>query len=101
MNPWATAVLQEVFEDCFRKQYSLIHRLETNKLRNVSSLFAHLLATDGISWAVLMEIRLTEQDTTSSSRIFVKYLFQVRGSMTVGVRSEVRKPLATCTWQPG
>ena len=27
---------QEVFEDCFRRQYNLIHRLETNKLRNVA-----------------------------------------------------------------
>lgn len=33
-------VYQELFEDCFRKQYSLIHRLETNKLRNVARLFA-------------------------------------------------------------
>lgn len=31
----------------------VIHRLETNKLRNVASLFAHLLATDAISWCAL------------------------------------------------
>lgn len=31
---------QELFEECFRKQYGLIHRLETNKLRNVARLFA-------------------------------------------------------------
>jgi pre-mRNA-splicing factor CWC22 len=67
----------ELFEDCFRKQYALIHRLETNKLRNVAKLFALLLYTDAISWAVLSEIRLTEDDTTSSSRIFIKILFQV------------------------
>ena len=39
--------------------------------------FAHLLATDAISWAVVDHIRLTEDDTTSSSRIFIKHLFQV------------------------
>ena len=68
---------QALFEDCFHKQYALIHRLETNKLRNVAKLFAHLLHTDAISWAVLSDIRLTEDDTTSSSRIFIKILFQV------------------------
>ena len=31
---------QELFEQCFNKQYGLIHRLETNKLRNVARLFA-------------------------------------------------------------
>lgn len=70
---------QATFEDCFAKQYTIIHRLETNKLRNVAKLFAHLLAADAISWGVLSAIRLTEDDTTSSSRIFIKYLFQVRG----------------------
>lgn len=71
--------LQATFEDCFAKQYAIIHRLETNKLRNVAKLFAHLLANDAISWGVLQCIRLTEDDTTSSSRIFIKYLFQVGG----------------------
>ena len=47
------------------------------KLRNVAALFAHLLATDALPWSVLSCIRLTEEDTTSSSRIFIKYLFQV------------------------
>ena len=69
---------QALFEDCFSKQYALIHRLETNKLRNVAKFFAHLLYTDAISWVVLSAIRLTEDDTTSSSRIFVKILFQAR-----------------------
>jgi hypothetical protein len=68
---------QATFEDCFAKQYAIIHRLETNKLRNVAKLFAHLLSVDAISWGVLGCIRLTEDDTTSSSRIFIKYLFQV------------------------
>ena len=48
---------QAMFEDCFRKQYSLIHRLETNKLRNVERLFSHLMSTDAIAWGVLQHIR--------------------------------------------
>lgn len=64
------------FADCFVAQYSMIHRLETNKLRNVAKLFAYLLSTDALPWAILSVIRLTEEDTTSSSRIFIKILFQ-------------------------
>jgi len=70
-------VHQENFEKCFVQQYSMIHRLETNKLRNVAKFFAHLLGTDALPWHVLSYIRLTEEDTTSSSRIFIKILFQV------------------------
>jgi len=64
------------FETIFKDTYDTVHRLDTNKLRNVSKFFAHLLFTDSFSWGVLKCIRLTEQDTTSSSRIFVKILFQ-------------------------
>ncbi|WZZ05610.1 hypothetical protein YC2023_091531 [Brassica napus] len=67
---------QENFEKCFVQQYSMIHRLETNKLRNVAKFFAHLLGIDALPWHVLAYIRLTEEDTTSSSRIFIKILFQ-------------------------
>lgn len=69
-------VYQENFDKCFVQQYSMIHRLETNKLRNVAKFFAHLLGTDALPWNVLAYIRLTEEDTTSSSRIFIKILFQ-------------------------
>ena len=67
---------RSAFEDAFAKQYSTIHRLETNKLRNVAKLFGHLLHTDSFSWAVLGCIHLNEDETTSSSRIFIKILIQ-------------------------
>ncbi|XP_050210729.1 uncharacterized protein LOC126661018 [Mercurialis annua] len=69
-------VYKDSFEECFVQQYSMIHRLETNKIRNVAMMFAHLLATDALSWRVLCYICLNEDDTTSSSRIFLKFLFQ-------------------------
>ena len=69
-------VYQDCFIEAFFQQYETIHRLETNKLRNVAKLFAHLLETDGIPWSVLGIIKITEEDTTSSSRIFIKILFQ-------------------------
>ncbi len=64
------------FEDIFRNAYDTIHRFETCKLRNVAKLFAHMLHTDAIPWTVLSHIRLNENDTTSSSRVFIKILFQ-------------------------
>uniref|UniRef100_A0A668TA12 Pre-mRNA-splicing factor CWC22 homolog n=1 Tax=Oreochromis aureus TaxID=47969 RepID=A0A668TA12_OREAU len=66
----------ESFEAIFSEQYDTIHRLETNKLRNVARLFAHLLYTDSVPWSVLECIKMSEDTTTSSSRIFVKILFQ-------------------------
>ncbi|CAG5122552.1 unnamed protein product [Candidula unifasciata] len=66
----------EPFQRIFMEQYETIHRLETNKVRNVAKFFAHLLHTDAISWGVLSVVKLTEDDTTSASRIFLKILFQ-------------------------
>lgn len=45
------------FEQIFQDSYHTIHRLDTNKLRNVSKFFAHLLFTDSISWEVLSCIK--------------------------------------------
>lgn len=67
---------QDAFQEAFATQYNTIHRLETNKLRNVAKLFGHLLHTDSISWSVLSVIHLNEDETTSSSRIFIKILIQ-------------------------
>ena len=64
------------FDDMFAQQYATVHRLETNKLRNVARFFAHLLSVDALPWSVMAYIQLTEEATTSSSRIFVKILFQ-------------------------
>ncbi|XP_053606485.1 pre-mRNA-splicing factor CWC22 homolog [Plodia interpunctella] len=64
------------FEEIFKDSYSTAHRLDTNRLRNVSKFFAHLLFTDSISWEVLDCVKLNEEDTTSSSRIYIKILFQ-------------------------
>lgn len=69
-------VYKQNFETQFEAQYLKIHRLETNKLRNLAKLFAHLLYTDAIDWTVFKSIKLTEEDTTSSSRIFIKIIFQ-------------------------
>lgn len=68
---WAT-----LLEESFISSYETIHRRETNQLRNVAKFFGHLLSCDALAWNSLSVIRLTEEDTTSSSRIFIKILVQ-------------------------
>src|SRR5277367_1430158 len=67
---------QESFEQAFETYYTTIHRFETNKLRNIAMFFGFLIANDAIGWHVFSAIHLTEEETTSSSRIFIKILFQ-------------------------
>jgi len=69
-------VWNECFETAFENYYTTIHRYETNRLRNIARLFGHLLANDAVSWAVLDCVKINEDDTTSSSRIFVKIMLQ-------------------------
>ena len=64
------------FQEAFGVYFDTIHRYETNKLRNIGRFFGHLIASDAISWAVMAAIHMNEEDTTSSSRIFVKILMQ-------------------------
>lgn len=66
----------ELFESSFAKYYDTIHRYETNRLRNIARFFGHMLSSDGIGWHVLSVIHVSEEETTSSSRIFIKILFQ-------------------------
>ncbi|SPO27196.1 related to Pre-mRNA splicing factor cwc22 [Ustilago trichophora] len=66
----------ETFAQSFTNYYDTIHRYETNRLRNIARFFGHLFSTDSISWASLSVVHMNEEDTTSSSRIFVKILFQ-------------------------
>ncbi|KAG9019170.1 pre-mRNA-splicing factor cwc22 [Tulasnella sp. 427] len=66
----------ENFEEAFANYYETIHRYETNRLRNIARFFGHLLASDAISWAVFSVVKMNEDDTTSSSRIFIKILMQ-------------------------
>ncbi|KAF9641651.1 MIF4G-like type 3 [Lasiodiplodia theobromae] len=67
---------RDLFEESFIKYYNTIHRYDTNRLRIIAQFCGHLLASDAIGWHVLSAIRLNENDTTSSSRIFIKILFE-------------------------
>lgn len=81
---------RELFERQFIKYYESIHRYETNRLRIIAQLFGHLLATDAIEWHVFSVIKLNQEDTTSSSRIFIKILFEEL-SMNLGMAKLVAR----------
>ncbi|CAG9972176.1 unnamed protein product [Clonostachys byssicola] len=66
----------DLFEKAFATYYETIHRYENNKLRNIAMLFGHMFAVDALGWHALSVIHLNEDETTSSSRIFIKILFQ-------------------------
>ena len=69
-------VWTDCFEQAFANYYTTIHRYETNRLRNIARFFGHMIATDAISWAVFECVKVNEDDTTSSSRIFIKIMMQ-------------------------
>lgn len=69
----------DLFETSFANYYDTIHRYETNRLRNIARFFGHMISNDAIGWHVLSVIHLNEEETTSSSRIFIKILFQDLG----------------------
>ena len=69
----------DLFEAAFAKYYDTIHRYETNRLRNIARFFGHLLSTDALGWHIMSIIHMNEDETTSSSRIFIKILFQDLG----------------------
>lgn len=83
-------VWNDCFEQAFGNYYTTIHRYETNRLRNIARFFGHLVATDSVSWAVLECIKLTEDDTTSSSRIFIKIMMQ-EVTESMGLKTTVER----------
>lgn len=95
-------VWAQTFEQCFRNYYDTIHRYETNRLRNIARFFGHILAQDGIPWTVFEVVKMNEDDTTSSSRIFVKILFQeLSESLGLKVLAERFRDPAVKAWFAG
>lgn len=91
----------EAFEQSFRQYYDTIHRYETGRLRNIGRLFGHVLGSDSLPWTVLEVIHLNEEETNSSSRIFIKILTQEIQEM-VGMptlRSRLEEPAMAYHYQ--
>ncbi|KAF9078513.1 hypothetical protein BDP27DRAFT_1412482 [Rhodocollybia butyracea] len=82
-------VWTECFETAFVNYYNTIHRYETNRLRNIARFFGHLFASDAIAWVVFDCVKVSEDDTTSSSRIFIKIMMnEMMESMGLKVLAE-------------
>ena len=83
-------VYKHKFNEVFQTHFETVHRHEVNKIRNAAKFFSHLLHTESIGWSCIQHIQLTEEDTTSASRIFIKLLFQDI-SQNLGVQKFVKK----------
>lgn len=66
----------DLFKGAFKDYYGKIHRYKTLQIRNIATLFGYLLASDGLSWEVFEAVYISEEHTTSSSRVFIKFLFE-------------------------
>jgi len=64
------------FEEIVVEQYETIHRRDTIMLRNTSKMISHMLHSDALPWSVMSCIKISEDATSSSSRVFIKLLFQ-------------------------
>lgn len=64
------------YEELFATHYATIHKFDTRKIRNMANLYASLFAADSLPWGTFQLVRIVQKETTTSSRIFLKYLFQ-------------------------
>lgn len=69
------------FEKILQQFYEVVHRFETNKIRNIAKFYAHLLTTESIDWLCLSCLKLRENATSSAGRCFIKFLFQELASI--------------------
>ncbi|KAG7820409.1 hypothetical protein KL928_001846 [Ogataea angusta] len=65
----------QAFDQVFVDNYTNCHRYELSLIRNIGSFWGHMLASDKMGWEILQIVQLTEVDTNSASRIFLKFVF--------------------------
>jgi hypothetical protein len=69
--------IDRAYQADFMGHYAATHRMTPDELRASARFYEHLMAADALLWHdALGRIRVTEQDMTSSSRIFIKLLFE-------------------------
>lgn len=68
---WCTS-----FADYFERLYTKdCETYEPNQLRNVGKLYGHLFASDYIGFESFEIVHMNQEESTASSRIFVKFIF--------------------------
>ena len=90
-NSANSTVWMDFFKEVFNKYYITIHRYETNRLRNIGYIarfFAHLFATNSTSCMMFDCMKINEDETTSSSRIFVKIMMHEMEGMGLKILAE-------------
>ncbi|OHS97553.1 hypothetical protein TRFO_36202 [Tritrichomonas foetus] len=63
-------------EEYFKTNYEQTYSYNITRITNIACLYSSLLASDSISWKVMQVIRLTEEDTNSPQRVFIRILFE-------------------------
>lgn len=64
------------FSKIFAENYENVTQFEPFQLRNVGKFWGHILASDYIGFEVFEQVHMNEEETTSSGRVYLKFLFQ-------------------------
>lgn len=67
---------KSITEELFKVNYDQTYSYTIHRITNIACLYAYLLANDEITWAVLEAILLTEEDTNSAQRVFIRILVE-------------------------
>ncbi|KAH0787173.1 pre-mRNA-splicing factor CWC22 [Histomonas meleagridis] len=65
-----------IVEKGFYTSYTQCHTYSMHRITNLANLYAYLLSQDAISWKVLSIVRLTEDETNSAQRVFIRFLME-------------------------
>lgn len=65
-----------ITEELFKINYDQTYSYTIHRITNIACLYSYLLANDEISWAILQAILLTEEDTNSAQRVFIRILVE-------------------------
>ncbi|ELP85312.1 cell cycle control protein cwf22, putative [Entamoeba invadens IP1] len=67
---------KDSFSIKFEEVYKNIHEKDMNQIRSLAMLFSHLFSSNAIEWNLFRFVIITEDETTSSSRVFLKIMLQ-------------------------
>ena len=85
---------RKITEELFKANYDQTYAYNVHRITNISSLYAYLLANDEISWAILQSLRLTEEETNSAQRVFIRILVEelAKNMSYDGIMRKLREP---------
>jgi len=90
---------EEGYNDLFAQYYATVHRLETNKLRNVAKMFGHLMHTEAMAWTCLEYIQVL-CGSVNVPRYFLG-LWVLCWALLTGGKVAILKFSSACRWAHG